>query len=78
MKKSELRDLYHMMFPDYPDIVTVAQLQKMLGISRHAAYDLLGEGEISCIRLGNAYKIPKINVIDYVLKSPCGQTRMSA
>ena len=51
---------------------------RKLGISRHAAYDLLGEGEISCIRLGNAYKIPKINVIDYVLKRPCGQTRVSA
>ena len=50
----------------------------MLGISRHAAYDLLGEGEISSIRLANAYKIPKINVINYVLKSPCGQTRVSA
>ena len=37
-----------------------------------------GEGEISCIRLANAYKIPKINVIDYVLKRPCGQTRVSA
>ena len=34
MKKSELRDLYHMMFPDYPDIVTVTQLQKMLGSRR--------------------------------------------
>ena len=62
----------------YPDIVTVKDLQAMLGISRHAAYDLLGEGEISCIRLANAYKIPKINVINYVLKSPCGQTRVSA
>ena len=51
---------------------------RKLGISRHAAYDLLGKGEISCIRLGNAYKIPKINVIDYVLKRPCGQTRVSA
>ena len=57
---------------------TVKDLQAMLGISRHAAYDLLGEGEISCIRLANAYKIPKINVINYVLKSPCGQTRVSA
>ena len=37
----------------------------MLGISRHAAYDLLGEGEIGCIKLGNAYKIPKVNVIRY-------------
>ena len=56
--------MYKLMFAEYPDIVTVKDLQAMLGISRHAAYDLLGEGEISCIRLANAYKIPKINVID--------------
>ena len=74
----EIREMYKLMFAEYPDIVTVKDLQAMLGISRHAAYDLLGEGEISCIRLGNAYKIPKINVINYVLKSPCGQTRVSA
>ena len=78
MKNIDIQTLYKLLFPDYPDIVTVRQLQVMLGISRHAAYDLLGEGEISCIRLGNAYKIPKINVINYVLKSPCGQKRVSA
>lgn len=78
MDCKEIREMYKLMFAEYPDIVTVKDLQAMLGISRHAAYDLLGEGEISCIRLGNAYKIPKINVIDYVLKRPCGQARVSA
>ena len=80
MDCKEIREMYKLMFAEYPDIVTVKDLQTMLGISRHTAYDhdLLGEGEISCIRLGNAYKIPKINVIDYVLKRPCGQTRVSA
>ena len=78
MDCKEIREMYKLMFAEYPDIVTVKDLQIMLGISRHAAYDLLREGKISCIRLGNAYKIPKINVIDYVLKRPCGQTRVSA
>lgn len=78
MDCKEIREMYKLMFAEYPDIVTVKDLQTMLGISRHAAYDLLGGGEISCIRLGNAYKIPKINVINYVLKRPCGQTRVSA
>ena len=76
MDCKEIREMYKLMFAEYPDIVTVKDLQAMLGISRHAAYDLLGEGEISCIRLGNAYKIPKVNVINYVLKSPCGQKRV--
>ncbi len=68
MKKSELRELYQMMFPDYPDIVTVAQLQRMLGISRHLAYDLINKGSISGLKIGNAFKIPKVSVINYVME----------
>ena len=48
--------------------VTVAQLQKMLGISRHLAYDLINDGYISGIKIGNAFKIPKVNVINYVME----------
>ena len=69
MDCKEIREMYKLMFAEYPDIVTVKDLQAMLGISRHAAYDLLGEGEISCIRLANAYKIPKVNVIRYALET---------
>ena len=29
MKKGELRELYQMMFPEYPDIVTVKELREM-------------------------------------------------
>ena len=68
MKKSELRELYQMMFPDYPDIVTVAQLQRMLRISRHLAYDLINDGSISGLKIGNAFKIPKVSVINYVME----------
>lgn len=35
MKKAELKELYEMMFPNYPDILTVTELREMLGISRH-------------------------------------------
>ena len=58
----ELKACYGLLFADYPDVVTIRQLQTMLGISRHAAYDLLGEGGIGAPKLGNAYKI-------YFLKS---------
>ena len=42
MDCNEIREMYKLMFAEYPDIVTVKDLQTMLGISRHAAYDLLG------------------------------------
>lgn len=63
----KLKEIYKLMFPEYPDIVYVRQLQKMLGVSRHLAYDLINDGEIKGVKIGNSYKIPKVNVIDYVL-----------
>ena len=66
MKKTELKELYQMMFPNYPDIVTVKQLQVMLGVSRHLAYKLINDGEIQAVKIGSSLKIPKVSVINFV------------
>ena len=66
MKKSELKERYQSMFPEYPDIVTVRQLREMLGISRQLAYDLIADGEVQAIKIGNSFKIPKVSVINFV------------
>ena len=66
MKKSELKELYQMMFPDYPDIVTVKQLRDMLGVSWALAYKLISDGEIQAVKIGTSLKIPKVSVINYV------------
>lgn len=67
MTKEQFKAKYESIFSDYPDIVTVAQLQKMLGISRHLAYQYLNDGTIQGVMIGNAYRIPKVNVVDFVL-----------
>lgn len=69
MTKTELQALYEVMFADYPDIVNVAQVQTMLGISRHLAYALIGDGDIPGMKIGNAYRVPKVNVINYALSA---------
>ena len=68
MKKSELRELYQMMFLEYPDIVTVKELREMLGISRKLAYKLIDYGYIHAVKIGTTLKIPKISVINYVME----------
>ena len=55
-----------MMFPNYPDILNVAQLCEMLSISRHLAYDLINDGSVHGLKIGNAFRIPKASVINYV------------
>ncbi len=56
------------MFENYPDVVEVEDLRKMLGgISKKLAYRLLSDQEIRSVRVGRTYKIPKICVIEYLM-----------
>lgn len=52
------------MFKDFPDMLTVQQLQDALCIGRTLAYRLLRTGAIQSVRLGNNYRIPKKNLIE--------------
>lgn len=67
MTKAEVSELYKVMFTDYPDLLSINELRHMLGVSKHKAYDLINDGSINAIKIGNAFRIPKINVINYVL-----------
>lgn len=56
------------MFESYPDVVEVDDLRRMLGgISRRLAYRLLADQEIRSVKVGRAYKIPKVCVIEYLM-----------
>ena len=58
---------YQLMFSEYPDIVTVPQMCKMLGgISLKTGYRLLKIGEIESFSIGRIYRIPKISILQYL------------
>lgn len=62
-----IKELNDMMFKDFPDCVGVEQLGQMLGIKRTKTYELLRDGTIKSIKIGKDYKIPKYNVIAYLI-----------
>jgi len=53
------------MFRNYPDVVSVSQLQQMLCIGKNTAYMLLKTKTIKSIRIGRVHRIPKANIIKY-------------
>ena len=56
------------LFVEYPDVVSVEQMCKMLGgIGKRTAYSLLKCGDIRYLKISKSFKIPKINIIDYCL-----------
>ena len=56
----------NILFNEYPDVVTVDDLQKMLKIGRNSAYDILKAGLIKTIKVGKRYIIPKQSVINFL------------
>ena len=57
---------YRAMFRHYPDALSPAQVQEMLGVGWRMTYGLLRRGEIQSVRMGRLYRVPKVAVIDYL------------
>ena len=55
-----------MLFTQYPDLMSITDLRGALGVGRTKAYELVSSGEIRSIRVGNAIRIPKTSLRDYV------------
>ena len=55
-----------MLFTQYPDLMSINDLRGALGVGRTKAYELVSSGEIRSIRVGNAIRIPKTSLLDYV------------
>lgn len=70
MKTQELTPA--ILFDTYPDVMSVQQVRSALKIGRTAVYRLLDSNEIRCFKIGNAYKIPKTSVIEFVQRNAEG------
>lgn len=62
-----IKENYQLMFTSYPDLLTIAQLKEMLGIGITLAYRLVRDNTIKALKIGREYKIPKANVISYLI-----------
>ena len=58
---------YKLLFTEYPDVVNVEQMCEMLGgICDKTAYRLLKSGEIKSFIVGRHYRIPKLNILEFL------------
>lgn len=56
-------------FAEYPDVVGVNDLTKMLHIGRNTAYKLINTNAIQTIKIGKKHIIPKYRVIEFLMRS---------
>lgn len=60
------RDAYRLMLKEYPDVMNVEQVSRVLGVSTKTCYALLREGKLQSLKIGRAYRIPKAHLISYL------------
>ena len=56
------------MLEQFPDILTVKELQAVLSIGRSKAHAILHSGELQYITIGRQIRIPKKYLLDYLQK----------
>jgi len=62
-------DYYKIMFTDYPDVLSVDELSSLLEVGKKTTYKLLQDKKIEHLKIGREYRIPKINVLSYLLST---------
>lgn len=58
------------MLNNYPDVLNIHDLCEIFRIGKKTAYKILHEGKIPCRIIGRSYRIPKSEIIRYLLENP--------
>lgn len=56
------------MFPDYPEILSVDEACELLRIGRNNLYEILNNNQLKAYRNRRVWRIPKLAVQEYILE----------
>ena len=59
-------DVYRSVLKEYPDVMTIEEMSKALGISTKTGYRLIHENKIEYLKVGRSYRIPKAHLLAYM------------
>lgn len=59
-------DVYRSVLKEYPDIMTVEEMSRALGVSAKTGYKLIRENKIEYLKVGRSYRIPKAHLLVYL------------
>jgi len=58
---------YSLMLTEYPDLLSAEDVVKILGVSRQYVYQMINDGYLYGVKIGKAYKVSKIRLIEYLI-----------
>ena len=61
-----LKEAYQTVLKDYPEIMSVEETSAALGVSTKTVYKMLKNGTIQNMKVGRAYRIPKVHLLSFL------------
>ena len=61
-----MKDAYSVMLREDTDVMNIEQMSQALGVSTKTGYGLLKNGKVACLKVGRAYRIPKVHLLTYM------------
>ena len=66
MNNRSIKQSYKLFFNEYPDVLTVPDVCKILGASDKTVRRYLQSGELRSFKVGRSYRIPKLFLMEYM------------
>lgn len=60
------KEIYRIVFKDYPDVLDVKQVSQLLSICEKTVYKLIKDGSLPTMKVGRQHRITKVNVMKYM------------
>ena len=60
------QEIYRIVFKEYPDVLDVKQVSKLLGVSTKTIYKLLKDGSLPSLRIGREFRVLKVMFMQYM------------
>ena len=66
-------DMYQIMFREFPDVMNLKEVCKILGVSTKTGYKLIASGQLHALKVGRSYRVPKVYLFTYLCKDDQSQ-----
>jgi excisionase family DNA binding protein len=60
------QEIYRLLFKEYPDVLDVKLVSKLLGVSTKTVYKLINNEDLPCLKVGREFRILKVAVMKYM------------
>ncbi|MBR3556740.1 MAG: helix-turn-helix domain-containing protein [Oscillospiraceae bacterium] len=65
--------MYQIMFREFPDVMDLKEVCKILGVSTKTGYKLIASGQLHALKVGRSYRVPKVYLFTYLCKDDQSQ-----